>query len=380
MKVLKNLSLILRLFILIIFFINSCSKDEPTKPEPTIQDELQAAMTEIFSSYNGRGISVAVVLPDQEIWHYTNQKSGADPINADKLFWIASITKTFTAAAILKLVEEGTLSLTDSLHQFLPAYPNIDSTITINQLLNHTSGVFNDTENPLYDEMMEEDRSKIWTPEEMITRMVLAPYFKQGEGWHYSNTDYILLGMIIKEVTGNPLSKEFRDRFYQPLGLNHTFLDAEETITGAFANFWADFDEDGVWEEVPVLSVERYSETSTAWAAGGIFSTAEDIAHWTRALFHGNVLNQAMLDQMLNFIPGPAHFPGYGCGVLLYPTSLTGGVRAYGHDGNAGYFISDTIYLPDYDVSITILQNEANGTLQTRAREALCRVIVDHFK
>lgn len=208
--------------------------------------------------------------------------------------------------------------------------------------------------------------------------MVMEPYFNPGEGWHYSNTDYIILGMIIKEVTGNQLSEEFRNRFYQPLGLNHTFLDAEETITGEFANFWADFNGDGVEEEVPVLSVERYSETSTAWASGGIFSTAKDIARWTYALFHGNVLSPAMLNQMLTFIPGPSNYLGYGFGVLSYPPSLTSGARAYGHDGNAAYFISDTIYLPDYDVSITILQNEANGTIQAEARMALCKVIIDN--
>jgi len=368
---LRNLYTILPL----ILFVFSCAKDEPT-----IQDEMQDALDDVFSACNGRGISVAVMLPNEDIWLYTNQTNGANLITPDQLFWIASITKTYTAAAILQLVEEETLTLTDSLDKFLPTYPNIDSTITIHQLLNHTSGVFNDTENPLYDQMMEEDRSKIWTPEEMLERMILAPYFNPGEGYHYSNTDYTLLGMIIRNVTGNQLSKEFRDRLYEPLGLEHTFLDTEEPIVGEFANFWADFDGNGVWEEVPVLSVERYSETSTAWASGGIFATAEDVARWIWALFHGDVLSSAMLDQMLTFNPGPTHFPGYGYGVLLYPTSLTGGAQAYGHDGNAGFFISDAIYLPDYEVSITILQNEANGTLQTKAREALCRIIVEHFE
>jgi D-alanyl-D-alanine carboxypeptidase len=317
-------------------------------------------------------------MPGKPVWLYAKASEGADPITTEKLFWTASITKTFTAAAVLQLVDEGKLSLTDQVHQFLPAYPNVDSTITILQLLNHTSGVFNDTENPLYDQMMEEDRSRKWTPEEIITRMVLKPYFRPGQGWHYSNSDYILLGMIIKRVTANALSKEFRDRFYRPLGLNHTYLDAEETITGQFANFWADFDGNGVEEEVPVLSVERWSETSSAWAAGGIFSTAEDIARWTYALFHGNVLSPTMLQQMLTFhMPISSSFPGYGCGVLLYPTSLTSGARAYGHDGNAHYYISDTIYLPDYDVSITILQNEANGTVQAKVREAVCKVFID---
>jgi CubicO group peptidase (beta-lactamase class C family) len=130
-----------------------------------------------------------------------------------------------------------------------------------------------------------------------------------------------------------------------------------------------------------VLSVERYSETSTAWAAGGIFSPAGDIARWTWALFHGNVLSPAMLDQMLAFYtpPAPSSCQGYGCGVMLYPPGLTSGARAYGHDGNGGFFISDTIYLPDDDSSITLLQNEANGTVQERAREALCRVLMEHF-
>lgn len=285
-------------------------------------------MDKVFSTYNGRGISVSLVLPNSTTLIYTIQKNGSAPIEKDMLFWIASITKTFTSAAIMQLVEEGTISLTDSLYLFLLAFPNIDSTITNSHLLNHTSGVFNITGNPLYDEMMEEDRSKIWSPEEILTRMVLQPYFSPGQGQHYSDTGYILLGMIIKEVTKNQLSEEFSVRFYQPLGLNHTFLDAEETITGEFVNFWAYFDEDGTDEEVPVLSVERYSETSTAWSAGGLFSTAQDIARWIWALFHGNVLEQQTISRMIE--------DGYG--VLSYSSSLTGGARAYGHDGNAGLF------------------------------------------
>jgi D-alanyl-D-alanine carboxypeptidase len=230
---------------------------------------------------------------------------------------------------------------------------------------------------------MDEDPSKIWTPEEVVTRLFDAPYFAPGAGWRYSSGGYLLLGMVIEQVTGHNVSQEFRERFYEPLGLASTFLDGRDTITADFANFWADLNEDGFEEEIPVLSIERYAETTAGYTAGSLFSTAGDVARWTDALFGRKVvLSRGMLDHMLDFFMGvPADFGwlGYGMGASIFRLSMVNGAYAYGHGGWGAYEISATAYLPDYDVSIAVLLNSRNWTLWERSMDALCRVVMEHY-
>lgn len=377
---------ILFIMVLFMFFICNCSKDTSTKPESSIQDDLQAALADVFSTYDGKGLSAAVVLPDGEVWLGTAQVEGSSPVTQEQIYWIASITKSFTAALTLQLIDEGKLRLDDSLHKFLPVYPYVDSSITIYQLLTHTSGVFDISNHPRYTEIINEDPSKSWTPGEVVTRLFYTPYFAPGTGWRYSSGGYILLGMVIEKVTGNKVSQEFRRRFYEPLGLSSIFLDGQDSITADFANFWADFDGDGAEEEIPVLSVERNSATTVAYTGGGLFSTAEDVAKWTDALFGRKViLHQEMLDYMLDFNTDvPEDFrigwPGYGMGAAIFRPWMVNEAYAYGHGGWGGFEISATAYLPDYDVSIAVLLNSQNWTLWEKSMDTLCKVIMNHFK
>jgi CubicO group peptidase (beta-lactamase class C family) len=381
---LKKYLPILLCFLAIAMFMPSCS-NPPSEPERTIQQKLQAALDDAFSTYGGKGISAAVVLPDGELWLGNAHIEGSAPIASNQVFWIASITKMFTAALTLQLVDEGKLRLDDPLSKFLPVYPNVDGSITIYQLLTHTSGVFDIPNHPQYDKIINEDPAKIWSPEEIVTRLFAAPYFAPGAGWRYSSGGYVLLGMVIEKVTGNKVSQEFKERFYEPLGLSSTFLDGEEPITAEIANLWADLNEDGMEEEIPVLSVNRLSMTSVAYTAGGLFSTAADVAKWTDALFRRkSVLSQEMLDHMLDFNTDlPPDFksgwPGYGMGAGIFRRWMVNNAYAYGHGGQGAYYISATAYLSEHDMSVTVLLNSQNWTLWEKSMNALCRAAMEHF-
>jgi CubicO group peptidase (beta-lactamase class C family) len=370
--------------LLLAWVVISCSERPTSVSEKTLQEKLQSALEETLSQCNGKGISAAVVFANGEVWRCTAHIKGSAPVTSNQVFWIASITKMFTAALTLQLVDEGRLRLDDSLHKFLPPYPNVDSSITVYQLLTHTSGVFDCPNHPHYAEIIDEDPSKIWTPEEIVTRFFDAPYFAPGAGWRYSSGGYILLGMVIEKVTGHNVSEEFRERFSKPLGLSSTFLDGQEPVTADFANFWADLNGDGIEEEIPVLSVNRYSTTTGAFTAGGLFSAAEDLAKWTDALFGRKVvLSQNMLDRMLDFNRNlPADFaagwPGYGMGAAIFRPWMVNGAYAYGHGGWGAFEISATAYLPAYDVSVAIMLNSQNWTLWEETMNALCRVIIDN--
>jgi D-alanyl-D-alanine carboxypeptidase len=294
-------------------------------------------------------------------------------------FTAGSIGKIFTAATILQFVEEGRLTLEDSLSKWLPVYPYIDSTITIRQLLNHTSGLYNFVDNDDFWQAIFSEPSRIWTPEEMILAFNRESVFPKGTDWHYSQTGYNLLRMIITDITGSEISTVSRDRFWIPLGLTNTFTSMGEALPANIAHGWWDLDNDGDYDDF-------FSWPRTAFASGiggEVFSTAEDLAKWARTLFQDkSVLTQPSLDQMLTF-----HSPctgeeflaaGYGLGVVKFNPQLFNGLEAYGHSGNAPGYAAACIYLPDYKVCIGLMDNTEEGDAMLTIADLL-DIITSHI-
>jgi D-alanyl-D-alanine carboxypeptidase len=296
-------------------------------------------------------------------------------------FCIGSITKTFIAALVLLLVEENTLSLSDSLHEWLPVYPNIDSTITIEQLLNHTSGVRTWHDHPtLYDVEMREDLSRIWTREELLSRYIPEPHFPPGSGWAYSSTNYIILGLIIKNATGSEPSDLLRQKILTPLGLDDT-CHYPDLPSGVVAQGWYDWDEDGSLDgDISYEDMEGY--WSLTAEGGAMFSTASDIVRWFHALFHGEVLNQESMDAMLTLVPTPGEMPnfsGYGLGMSSWGPMLFD-EENYGHSGAVIGYIGWVQYLPQYDICITQLENDNKYACEMYINGELVRMIQEHFE
>lgn len=323
--------------------------------EPTVADALQAAINTAGDANTIRGLSAAVIVPGQDPWLgvYGSSTEG-EPITTGMFFGIASITKNYVAALTLKLVDEGLLVLDDPVSKWLPAIDNVDPAITLRQLLNHTSGLANYTENPALFDFVFSDPSKIRTPEEVLT-LVEAPIATPGATWYYSNTNFILLGLVIQEATQASVSANLRDRLLGPLGLNQTFLEVEEQRPGTRATPWADLNNDGALEDISDLP--RESLYSAAWTAGALVATAENTALWTKALFEGDVLSQASLDEMLSF-NSPVSHPaamGYGLGTMTFASSHA---TSWGHTGDIFGYASITMYVPENQISIAVLANQ----------------------
>ncbi|UCD37462.1 MAG: beta-lactamase family protein [Fidelibacterota bacterium] len=375
----KNTALPIILIAYSLCFFLSCSQNSTTGPEQRLSREFQKALDNSLELHDALGISAAVLMPDQDVWVGTSGISHEDvPLDVDMLFYIASVTKTFVAACILQLVEEGELILEDSLYHWFPAIPNIDSTITIRQLLNHTSGVFDYYYNPAYEDSLTANLNRRWMPEEILT-LVAEPYFPPGTDYHYSNTNYILLGMIIQDATGNEVSAEIRNRFLNPLGLSQTFFEVEETIPGELVHGWADVDDDPEADDMTDYPLTAFF--SLEWTAGAMVSTPDDIVRWASALFTGDVLSAATLSQMLTFYPysmeGQAG-NGYGLGVSRFKPEIVRGEQAYGHGGTVYGYRNVMIYLPDYGVSISVMINEMNPNSLWGTLEALIDVVLDY--
>ncbi len=359
----KNCRSIITMILIVVSTIAlvSCSDKAPTGIDPTLADDLQTALNIGRYSQHGIGVSAAVLLPGQDIWLGASGKSHQGvSMTADMTFGVGSVTKTYIAALTLRLAEEGILSIDDPLSMWLPDHDDIDPTISIAQMLNHTCGIFNVNENPALWDSIYAVPTRIWTLDEILDRFLSEPYFSPGEGWHYTNTGYKLLGRIIENATGSSVSAAIRDRLLDPLDLDRTFLAQEESLPPNIAHPWYDFDENGTWDDIS-SSFPRMGYESMTWTSGGMYSTAKDLVLWADALFQGQVLSQASLNEMLDFnysISGEISMSGYGLGITEFSDMVGGDVEVIGHTGSVVGYIAIIAYLPEYGVSIALLEND----------------------
>jgi D-alanyl-D-alanine carboxypeptidase len=264
------------------------------------------------------------------------------PLLADDRFCIGSVTKTFTATVILLLMEEGTVALDDTLAQWVPSFPGGDG-ITVRNLLDHTSGLYDYLADPglAYDQP--------WTPEDLAAIAAAhPPEFAPGTDWSYSNTNYLLLGMVAERATGSTWVAEVRSRLLEPLGLEDTYYMGEELPGRPLVRGYRGGED-----------VTHIAHPSVAWSVGGLVSNARDLNRFTRALFGGDVLEPASLTQMVTpTTPSPPDsypFDDYGLGV---PIRHTPHGSCWGHGGgHPGYEVA-TAYFPDHDTATALLFNE----------------------
>jgi len=294
------------------------------------------------------------------------------PVPANARFRIASATKTFVSATLLQLVGEGRLSLDDTVEQHLPGVVDghgYDGTrITVRQLLQQTSGLpeFLLAMPQLFtEEGFQAHRFDEVSPRQAVAlALTQAPTFAPGTSWGYSNTNYVLAGMVIEQVTGNPWQQEVRERIVRPLGLRHTTLPGSSTdIPGPHAVGYERYPGAGATPEDP-----RYGEAidatelnpSWAGAAGEIISTTDDLNTFLRALAGGRVLRPAQWVEMTSTVPASEEFrtnwPGarYGLGIMWVPTSCGG---MWSHGGDIQGFMTRDGVSPDGRRSVVVSLN-----------------------
>jgi D-alanyl-D-alanine carboxypeptidase len=357
----------------------SCAEDTSTEPELTASAQLQLVLDNSLETLGGTGVSAAVVFQNRDTWLGTSGTSfGTIAMTSDMILGIGSITKNYIAALCLELEEEGLFSLEDSIHEWLPDYQNVNNSITIRQLLNNSSGIYNITDNTSLWDAVFTDPSKLWTLDEIISAYLLEPYASPGSDWYYSNTNYILLGKIIEEATGAAVSAELRRRFFEPLGLNGTYFEIEETIPSNVAHGWFDLSGNGSFDDVSLISGNGIY--SVLWTSAAIFSTAEDLAHWSSALFQGNVLSSSSLDKMLTsyyILPGTSDV-GLGMGVYLISPNNSAGVAMTGYTGRTFGYLASMFYVPEYGISVAVIINDDNALCLDAITTGLIKAALNH--
>jgi CubicO group peptidase (beta-lactamase class C family) len=316
-------------------------------PEPgSVIDAMLTAATD------GRtpGAAVLVSRKGQVVlekgYGYASLEHGAKVTPRTK-FRIGSVTKQFTAAAVLRLQEMGKLSVEDPLSKYRPDFPR-GSEVTLRHLLTHTSGIHSYTSKP--------DLPRIsllpTTTEEHIRSFQNDAYdFDPGARWSYSNSGYFLLGAIVEKVSGRSYADFLREQFFDPLGMKDTGVHTADAILDGAATGYA--------QQGSALRRAPDWNMSVAGAAGALYSTVEDLARWNDAVFGGKVLSEASLAAAFTPVQAGSTPPGeegygYGWGI-----GRVRGVRQISHDGGLPGFVSHLSRYPDEGLTVAVLVNSA---------------------
>lgn len=345
----------------------------PARVDPELATKLQARLDRWRISHRAPGVAVAVRLPDGSRWIGTSGKRivgrEAKPVRPWTPFAVGSLTKTFMAALILQLREEGKLWLGSKLSTWVPDYP-MAGQITVKMLLNHRSGVFDYFAHPRYEARVFGRPTHRWRTNQIL-QMSGPRYCAPGKCYRYSNTNYVLLAQIVRKVTGKTAARNIRQRFLGPLGLDETYFQGQEPIGRTPAHgYWA---RTTGWQGFADGSRFRpnTSGATVAHAAGAMVSSVRDISDWQDALLGGQVLQPRSLQLMLSFHPQS----GYGLGMRR--ASLDGRA-AIGHGGSLRGFVALMYRLPREDLDVVVLTNLGRTNTQTLA-DKLTRVTLRHL-
>ena len=348
----------LLLFFLLVFSLH-LQRAAAQSVNPKLDSVLQHTLDSMRVLWNCKSLSAAIQLPNDAVWSGASGISSEVPaVDAapDFVYGIGSVTKTVTAACVLQLADDGALNLDDSLHQWLDTFLFINPNITIRQLLRHESGIYDVVTSPTFQPQMGANPQVIWRLEDVIRVFIRAPLFQPGARWSYSNTNYLLLGLIIEAATGKPYHQVFRERFIDRLGLSSFAMAPFETVSPQIAHLWFDLTGDGVLDDAHQAFFGWDSFDSATGPAGSYYATPADLTKWMRAFASGAFHSAAMMDEVKPPVrPAFRAGPRYGLGLMERKfLSLT----AYGHGGDSGYAAS-SFYFPEKDISISVATNDS---------------------
>ncbi|MEO6078970.1 MAG: serine hydrolase domain-containing protein [Steroidobacteraceae bacterium] len=319
-------------------------------PDDQVVTRTQQVVEQIMRRPEAVGLSVAVARGDRIIVEQGIGKADLEfdaPANAQTMFRIGSLTKQFTAASIMKLVERGRIKLDDDLHKYVPTFDTGGRMVTIRQLLNHSSGVPNVTSQAGFVTDM--------APRDLTNEQVLATVkgvkfdFEPGKGWNYSNTGYYLLGMIIQAVDGRPYDRFMQEELFDPLGLTRTRHGSEREIIKNRAQGYSGGTAVSARRNDAALSM------IVPGAAGSLSSTAGDLVRWQIALVNGRAVSTDSWQQMIgSTVATTRGAVRYGFGLQVEEAE---GMRRISHSGSIQGFNSVIHYLPEAGWYVAVISS-----------------------
>ncbi|MGW7098424.1 serine hydrolase domain-containing protein [Streptomyces sp. NPDC054838] len=322
--------------------------DEFAQLTPAVQRQLDEAVQKVMKEAQVPGVIVSLSAPGKGTYERTfgvADKATGAPMKPDLNMRIGSETKTFTVTALLKLVDAGKVGLDDPIGKYVSGVPNGDR-ITLRQLAEMRSGLFNYSQDPGFFKALTSDPQRAFTPQELLAYSFKHPVmFAPGADFYYCNTNLILLGLVVEKASGDKLSDYIRRNVLEPAGLHHTLFPTGAEFPKPHAQGYTNQTATGKTQD------SADWDPSWGWAAGAMISDRDDLRTWAKVLATGTLLTpetQAQRLKVLNADDIPDS--GYGLGIF----NVDGWI---GHNGSLPGYQSLTIYLPGPQATLVVLLN-----------------------
>ena len=352
------------------FTVFYATEDQAGTP---LEEQLESRLKEMETP----GALVGIFKPDGSSQQFAlglaNLKS-KKPMQLEMHMRMGSITKLFVGTVALQLADEGKISLDDPVSKYISGVP-AGTKISLRQLGNHTSGLYNSIEDRKFQQTIMDDPDKDWVAEEILQYAFNNDsYFAPGTKFRYSNTNTILLGMVIEKVTGKPWIESLDKRIFKPLELKNTGLPAKKSVLpephpSAYRN------SDGeriIGYGSTFHDVSHYSASSTG-AAGNLYSTLNDLGRAIHPLATGQLLKTKGKEELHKWVS--TRHKGWQYGFCIGNTS-----GAIGHQGDVPGFNAIATYFPELNYSIVVLTNLSNNKDGTMPAEELSKLVVSYLK
>lgn len=373
-KQLKNIPIFIAILLLsAVVFAQNVSETSHITPnkKKVLEEVLQQVAQELYIP--GAIVFLKSPVQSMTISYGTTQLSQSHSPDAKTHFRIGSNTKSMISAVIIQMAQEGKLNLEDPVAKYVSSVPNGDK-ISLELLMKNRSGLVNYLDSPKIAHDFDENPAKVWTPEELLSLSFKRPVlFPPNEQFDYSNTNFILLGLIAEKLDKKPLATILQDRLFIPLGMKHTFLPntSDITLPKPYSHGYSYGKSAHVFTHAPysaemkkevqlgkVMPIDYTNQSASwAWAAGGVVSTLDDLSIWIESLATGKLFNQTYYQKWKNSpVPSDATNPNvkYGYGFMSIETDLG---LLYFHSGELPGFNSYMIYDPKRQLTLTMWSN-----------------------
>lgn len=345
-----------------------------------LQPKLQTALDALRVKTGVPGATLGIVLADGRTVALASGVSDLTtktPMKPSDRMLMGSVGKTFVAAVALQLVHEGQFALDDKIEKYLGREPWFNrlpnaQDITIRMLMRHTSGLVRYEFNPKFLEDMSRQPDKIWRPEEQLSYLFdTKAAFAAGHDWDYSDTNYIVLGMIIEQVTGSTYVAELQKRLLAPLKLHDIVPQDSRRLPGLVQGYAGSPNPFG-GSDAMIHNGRLAFDPRFEWTGGGVFGTTQDLARWAKLLYEGHAFDKALLPVMLDGVPAKIGKDArYGLGVIIRSTPVGPG---WGHSGFFPGYLTEMIYFPELKTAIAV---QVNSSVPRKTGNPLTGFIID---
>lgn len=328
-----------------------------------LKKELQLKLDEWHNAGKFPGATLGVVLATGESFGLAvgySDREAKTPMKPTDRMLAGSTGKTFAAATALQLVKDGKIGLDDKIEKYLgyePWFSRLPNAkdVTVRMLMNHTSGLVRYEFKKEFTDFLTANPMKIWTPEERLAYLFdEKPPFEAGKGWDYSDTNYIVLGMIIERVTGKKFYDEARKRFIKKFKLDGTIAQESPVMPGVIQGYAGAGNPFG-GKDAMIEKGKFVVNPQLEWTGGGWASTSQDLARWAKIYFEGKAFDNSLMPQVLDGVAaklGPN--VKYGLCVIIRPTQAG---TTYGHSGFFPGYVTDMMYFPDRKIAVALQVN-----------------------